>query len=242
MAQQIFVCNDIEMKDGDVRIVRQDRIEVGVYRHDGAFYAYRNHCLHQGGPACEGIVRGKVVDIYAQDKTFVAQTYDDDEPHIICPWHGWEYKLKTGECAPDPKLRLRKPRGGATRRRHLCRHLTCSIASGRNAHARRRGARRGRRRSRPDPRRRAARADRQRREALRGQGGDRHAHAAAAGRRRPHRHRNDAHRHRSSACAERAGVRAQHVAGDERQLHRAASAGRCAVILNSRQPPRGRAQ
>ena len=32
MAQQVFVCNEIEMKDGDVRIVRQDRIEVGVYR------------------------------------------------------------------------------------------------------------------------------------------------------------------------------------------------------------------
>jgi nitrite reductase/ring-hydroxylating ferredoxin subunit len=108
MAQQVFVCNEIEMKDGDVRIVRQDRIEVGVYRHEGAFYAYRNHCLHQGGPACEGIIRGKVVDIYAEDKSFVAQTYDNDDPHIICPWHGWEYKLKTGECAPDPKLRLKR--------------------------------------------------------------------------------------------------------------------------------------
>ena len=108
MAQQVFVCKDIEMKDGDVRIIRQDKVEVGVYRHSGAYYAYRNHCLHQGGPACEGIIRGKVVDIYAPDKTFVAQKYDDDEPHIICPWHGWEYKLKTGECAPDPTLRLKK--------------------------------------------------------------------------------------------------------------------------------------
>ena len=76
MAQQVFVCNEIEMKDGDVRIIRQDRIEVGVYRHDGAFYAYRNHCLHQGGPACEGIVRNKVVDLYGPDKTFLGQTYD----------------------------------------------------------------------------------------------------------------------------------------------------------------------
>jgi nitrite reductase/ring-hydroxylating ferredoxin subunit len=108
MAQQVFVCKDMEMKDGDVRIVREGRVEVGVYRHHGAFYAYRNHCLHQGGPACEGIIRGKVVDIYAPDKTHQGQTYDNDEPHIICPWHGWEYKLKTGECAPDPKLRLRK--------------------------------------------------------------------------------------------------------------------------------------
>ena len=46
---QVFVCNELEMKDGDVRIVRQERIEVGVYRYAGSFYAYRNHCLHQGG-------------------------------------------------------------------------------------------------------------------------------------------------------------------------------------------------
>ncbi len=66
---QIFVCKDVEMHDGDVRIVRQDRLEIGVYRHAGAYYAYRNHCLHQGGPACEGVVKGKVVELLAPDKT-----------------------------------------------------------------------------------------------------------------------------------------------------------------------------
>ena len=105
---EIFVCKDSEMKDGDIRILRQDRLEVGLYRHKGAYYAYRNHCLHQGGPACEGIVKGKVVDIMGEDQTFLAQTYDHDDPHIVCPWHGWEYKLLTGVCAPDPKLRLKK--------------------------------------------------------------------------------------------------------------------------------------
>ncbi len=105
---EIFVCPDSEMKDGEVRIVRQGRTEVGVYRHKGAYFAYRNHCVHQGGPACEGIVKGKVVDLFAEDKTFLGQTYDHDDPHIVCPWHGWEYKLLTGECAPDPKIRLKK--------------------------------------------------------------------------------------------------------------------------------------
>src|ERR1700744_5095257 len=105
---QVFVCSELEMKDGDVRIVRQDKVEVGIYRHDGSYYAYRNHCAHQGGPACEGIVRDKVVDLFGPDRTFLGQTYDKDEPHIVCPWHGWEYKLKTGECAPDPKIRLKR--------------------------------------------------------------------------------------------------------------------------------------
>ena len=38
---QVFVCKDIEMKDGDVRIVHQNRTEIGVYRHAGRYYAYR---------------------------------------------------------------------------------------------------------------------------------------------------------------------------------------------------------
>src|SRR5882762_1326592 len=88
---QVFVCRNTEMKDGDVRIVRQNKTEVGVYRHAGAYYAYRNHCLHQGGPACEGIIRGKVVDPLAPDTTFVAHTYDNDAPPIVCPWQSSEY-------------------------------------------------------------------------------------------------------------------------------------------------------
>jgi nitrite reductase/ring-hydroxylating ferredoxin subunit len=28
--------------------------------------------------------------------------------NFVCPWHGYEYDLKTGECVPDRKLRLKK--------------------------------------------------------------------------------------------------------------------------------------
>ena len=28
--------------------------------------------------------------------------------HFACPWHGYEYDLKTGECIGDRKLKLRK--------------------------------------------------------------------------------------------------------------------------------------
>ena len=27
--------------------------------------------------------------------------------HFVCPWHGYEYDLKTGECAADRRLRLK---------------------------------------------------------------------------------------------------------------------------------------
>jgi len=104
---QIFVCKDKEMQDGDVRIVRQDRLEIGVYRHAGSYYAYRNHCLHQGGPACEGVVKGKVVDLLGPDQSYLGQTYDHDDPHIVCPWHGYEFNLKTGRHPGSATHRLR---------------------------------------------------------------------------------------------------------------------------------------
>ena len=105
---QIFVCDDKDMRDGDVRIVRQDRLEIGVYRHAGAYYAYRNHCLHQGGPACEGLTIAKVEERLLPDKTSQGLYFSDKELHFVCPWHGMEYDMKTGECVSDRRMKLRK--------------------------------------------------------------------------------------------------------------------------------------
>jgi nitrite reductase/ring-hydroxylating ferredoxin subunit len=30
------------------------------------------------------------------------------ETHFVCPWHGYEYDIKTGECVSDRKLKLRR--------------------------------------------------------------------------------------------------------------------------------------
>jgi nitrite reductase/ring-hydroxylating ferredoxin subunit len=29
------------------------------------------------------------------------------EMHFVCPWHGYEYDLKTGECIGNRKLKLK---------------------------------------------------------------------------------------------------------------------------------------
>jgi nitrite reductase (NADH) small subunit len=97
-----------EFKDGDCRIIEQDGLEIGVYRWRGRFYAYRNHCFHQGGPVCEGMLLGKVEDVIAADRTHLGQRFNDDDPHMVCPWHGWEFRLLTGESATDPRLRLQQ--------------------------------------------------------------------------------------------------------------------------------------
>jgi nitrite reductase/ring-hydroxylating ferredoxin subunit len=97
-----------EFKDGDRRIVMAGRAEIGVFRHEGRFYAYSNYCVHQGGPACEGLLIAKVEERIQPDKTSRGLYFSDTDLHFVCPWHGYEYDLKTGECVADRRLKLRQ--------------------------------------------------------------------------------------------------------------------------------------
>ena len=83
------------------------RTRSACFTKDGAYYAYSNYCVHSGGPACEGILINKVVDLIAEDRTYQGQTFSD-EMHFVCPWHGYEYELKTGQCVGDRRLKLKK--------------------------------------------------------------------------------------------------------------------------------------
>jgi nitrite reductase/ring-hydroxylating ferredoxin subunit len=56
---------------------------VAVFNVEGSYYAIDNTCLHRGGPLGEGELEGEVV---------------------TCPWHGWEYNVKTGACINNPSV------------------------------------------------------------------------------------------------------------------------------------------
>jgi nitrite reductase (NADH) small subunit len=88
-------------------LARVGGFEIGVFRFRDEFRAYENVCLHQGGPVCTGVVIGKVEQVLREDKTVAFERESTEEIHVICPWHGWEYDLATGECATDRRLRLR---------------------------------------------------------------------------------------------------------------------------------------
>ncbi len=103
-----FVAKLAEFQDGDRRIVFVGDNEIGVFRHDGQFYAYSNFCLHQGGPACEGLTIAKVEERLRPDKTSMGLFFSENEMHFVCPWHGMEYDMTTGECVSDRKMKLKK--------------------------------------------------------------------------------------------------------------------------------------
>lgn len=97
-----------EFNDGDRRLIFVGDNEIGVFRHKGEFFAYSNFCLHQGGPACEGLTIAKVEERLRPDKTSAGMYFSDTEMHFVCPWHGMEYDMTTGECVSDRKMKLRR--------------------------------------------------------------------------------------------------------------------------------------
>ena len=104
----VLICKKGEIAEGDTRLIKVGAVEIGVIFHKGQYYAYQNLCPHQGGPACEGLTIAKVEERLMPDKTSQGLYFSEDEMHFVCPWHGYEYDMKTGECVSDRKLKLRK--------------------------------------------------------------------------------------------------------------------------------------
>lgn len=102
MAEQVH--RSVRVADSDALpeqgrlVVDVDGLTVGIFRVDGRLYAYENSCAHQGGPVCQGKIVPRVVESLDGDgKT--RHYFADDDLNIVCPWHGYEYRITTGEHA-----------------------------------------------------------------------------------------------------------------------------------------------
>ncbi len=104
---ELFVGKESEFEDRDRKIIAQGDLEIGVFRVNGDFYAYENNCVHQGGPVCQGKILNKVEEVLADDKTSKGLKFSETDVHIVCPWHGYEYNLKTGRHPGDKNVRLK---------------------------------------------------------------------------------------------------------------------------------------
>ena len=103
-----FIGKATEFKGGDRRIVLLGETEIGVVRENGQFCADSDYCLHQGGPACEGLAIAKVEERILPDNRSRGLYFRDVELNFVCRWHGDEYDMKTGECVADRRLKLKR--------------------------------------------------------------------------------------------------------------------------------------
>jgi len=104
MATRHIVGPADEIQPGDSTIVELDGLSVGVFNIDGEYYALNNVCPHQLAPLCEGNLTG-----FVTAEEVDAETYQYERPGeiITCPWHNWEFDIKTGESVFNPHLRTR---------------------------------------------------------------------------------------------------------------------------------------
>ena len=75
-----------DVPEGSLRTVQVGDEEITIAHCNGGFYATQAHCLHLQGPLGEGWLEGCV---------------------LTCPWHGWQYDVRTGEHEFDRAIKLR---------------------------------------------------------------------------------------------------------------------------------------
>lgn len=86
-----------EIPPGTSKIVTVGRRSIGVFNIKGEFFAIRNTCPHQFAPLCLGEVTGMVTSTGPGE-----MSYSRDGEIIRCPWHGWEFDIKTGRSIFNP--------------------------------------------------------------------------------------------------------------------------------------------
>src|ERR1700674_224633 len=94
--------------EGDRKVVSCGEAEVGIFRIDGQIYAWHNRCSHRGGPVCQGRIMRRVIEPVDAQGRLRTLDYHESDTHIVCPWHGYEFNIKTGRHPGNAAARLRK--------------------------------------------------------------------------------------------------------------------------------------
>ena len=74
-----------ELPPGTLKAVRAGDAEIALAHCNGGIYAVQAHCLHLQGPLAEGHLEDCV---------------------LTCPWHGWQYDVRSGENEFDLAINL----------------------------------------------------------------------------------------------------------------------------------------
>ena len=81
----VTVARAEDVPPGTVAAVQVGETAIALANVEGEFYATQNACLHLQGPLGEGRLEGSV---------------------LTCPWHGWQYDVRTGRNEFDLAIQL----------------------------------------------------------------------------------------------------------------------------------------
>lgn len=96
-----------DFADPGRKVVDISGTEIGVFRLGDDFFAYHNICPHLDGPACQGKILPCATEDVQPDGTSMGRVFSKTQMNIICPWHGYEFDIRTGKHPTDGRARLR---------------------------------------------------------------------------------------------------------------------------------------
>jgi 3-phenylpropionate/trans-cinnamate dioxygenase ferredoxin subunit len=79
----VEVCPLDELPPGEAKLVHAGELTACVYNLGGELYAIEDRCSHDDGPLCEG-------------------DFDAEEGVVVCPRHGANFDIRTGEALTLP--------------------------------------------------------------------------------------------------------------------------------------------
>ena len=99
MARKAFdVCATDDLEPGTMRAVDLDGTAVVLMRSvTGEYFALRNGCSHMGALLSDGRLQAKME---TDDERGYAVSATQEV--VRCPWHGYEFDVRSGRCAGDP--------------------------------------------------------------------------------------------------------------------------------------------
>jgi 3-phenylpropionate/trans-cinnamate dioxygenase ferredoxin subunit len=102
MARHVVATVD-DIPPGQRMLVKVGGREIGIFNVGGEYFAVSNRCPHEGASLCKGRIVGLVESSEPGSYQFSRRG-----ELLRCPWHGWEFDLRTGKswCEPD-RTRLR---------------------------------------------------------------------------------------------------------------------------------------
>ncbi len=104
---EVIVAKTSDFDDPGRKVFDVDGMEVGVFKLGGEFYAWENRCPHLDGPACQGRIVPETTEAVNDDRTSRGREFSKTEMNVACPWHGFEFNIRTGRHPTNNAVRLR---------------------------------------------------------------------------------------------------------------------------------------
>ncbi len=86
-----------EIPPGTRKLIMAGGREIAIFNVAGEVFALLNRCPHEGAPLCRGTLVGLMEA--AEPGRYA---YSREGEILRCPWHGWEFDIRTGKSHCDP--------------------------------------------------------------------------------------------------------------------------------------------